>query len=252
MKRIKLLVGGVATIAVLTMTGGVASAQSLPYNSDTLTLSQLIKTPIFAQTVELPKETLPLQKVVETKPEVIPEPPKPVEYTVVSGDNLTKIAEAQKTTWERLYQKNTLIINPNLIDVGQVLIIPFPDEVLAERPLPVFVLPPSVAHTSYTVAGNGYDYGFCTWYVKNRRPDLPNNLGNANTWYYMAQNYGIPTGTTPLAGAVGTTTSGGLGHVVYVESVNTDGSINISEMNYAGFGVQSSRVASASSFLYIY
>ena len=42
------------------------------------------------------------------------------------------------------------------------------------------------------------------------------------------------------------------GHVVYVEAVNANGTITISEMNYQGFGIISSRVASASSFKYIY
>ena len=54
------------------------------------------------------------------------------------------------------------------------------------------------------------------------------------------------------AGAVGTTTAGSLGHVVYVEAVNGDGTITISEMNYAGEYSQRTRVASASEFSYIY
>jgi surface antigen len=62
----------------------------------------------------------------------------------------------------------------------------------------------------------------------------------------------MSVGSEPRAGAVGTTTRGSLGHVVYVESVNGDGTINISEMNYKGFGVQSSRTTSASEFVYIY
>lgn len=101
--------------------------------------------------------------------------------------------------------------------------------------------------------GNGYDYGYCTWYVKNRRgASIPNNLGNANTWYSRAASMGMAVGTEPRAGAVGTTTRGGLGHVVYVESINGDGTINISEMNYKGWGIKSSRTTSASEFVYIY
>lgn len=63
---------------------------------------------------------------------------------------------------------------------------------------------------------------------------------------------GMAVGTEPRAGAVGTTTRGGLGHVVYVESINGDGTINISEMNYKGWGIKSSRTTSASEFVYIY
>lgn len=102
-------------------------------------------------------------------------------------------------------------------------------------------------------AGNLYAFGNCTWYVKNKRPDLPNNLGNANTWYSMAAADGFSVGSAPKKGAVGTTTRGWLGHVVYVEGVSLDGStVYISEMNYAGFDVVSTRSAPASEFLYIY
>lgn len=100
-------------------------------------------------------------------------------------------------------------------------------------------------------AGNLYGYGYCTWYVKNMRPDLPNNLGNANTWYSRASAQGMSVSSTPRAGAVGTTTRGSLGHVVYVHSVNGDGTINISDMNYRGWNQITYRTVSASEFLYI-
>jgi surface antigen len=99
---------------------------------------------------------------------------------------------------------------------------------------------------------NLYAYGNCTKYVKDRRPDLPNDLGNANMWYINAQAYGLPTGTIPQVGAVGTTTAGSLGHVVYVEAVYPDGTILISEMNYDAFNVIDQRIALATDFLYIY
>ena len=43
------------------------------------------------------------------------------------------------------------------------------------------------------------------------------------------------------------TTQGGYGHVAYVESVNSDGSVTVSEMNYQGVGVVSTRNFSKSS-----
>lgn len=99
--------------------------------------------------------------------------------------------------------------------------------------------------------GNAYDYGYCTWYVKNRRPDIPNDWGNAAEWLGAAQASGWPTGSNPSVGAIAQQ-GGGLGHVAYVEAVNNDGTIYISEMNYEGWGVQSYRTADASSFNYIY
>lgn len=112
--------------------------------------------------------------------------------------------------------------------------------------------PKATAQVSYSSAGNTYAPGNCTWYVKNRRPDLPNSLGNANTWYSRAAALGMAVGSSPRAGAVGATTAGSLGHVVYVEAVNGDGSITISEMNFAGEYSQRTRTASASEFMYIY
>ena len=101
-------------------------------------------------------------------------------------------------------------------------------------------------------AGNTYAGGNCTWWVKSKRPDLSNGLGNANTWYARAQAMGYKTGTMAKTGAVGTTTAGWLGHVVYVEKWLGDGKILISEMNFAGTYSQRERVADESEFVYIY
>lgn len=193
----------------------------------------------------------------DTEPPSIVKPadPEPRKYTVIEGDNLSKIADENSTTWPRLWNKNTDLSDPNLIRVGQILVIPIESEVLADRPVPMAapqaqsVAPGPVAYNS---AGNTYAPGNCTWYVKNRCPDLPGNLGNANTWQYMARSYGLPTGSTPRAGAVGTTGAGDLGHVVYVERVNGDGTILISEMNFAGLYSTRSRTAGANEFQYIY
>ena len=198
---------------------------------------------------EVPPSTSPDR---ENKP---PEPAKPREYTVKSGDNLSKIAEQEKTTWPRLWNKNTDLKDPDVIHIGQVILIPIESEVLADRPVPQPAIQAQrglAAVPRGSTSGNTYSAGYCTWYVKNRRPDLPNNLGNANTWQSRAAAQGLPTGSTPRAGAVGTTTGGDLGHVVYVESVNGDGSITISEMNYQGLYSMNTRTVSSSSFLYIY
>lgn len=101
-------------------------------------------------------------------------------------------------------------------------------------------------------AGNTYVKGQCTWYVKERRPDLPNGLGNANTWYARAAAKGYAVGESPRAGAAGATTTGQNGHVVYVESTNGS-TVSISEMNYnGGVGKVHKRSVSASAFKYIY
>lgn len=200
---------------------------------------------------------------------VATKPPEPLIYTVIAGDNLTKIGTAHNTEWQRIWSKNEIIKHPDVIHIGDQLTIPVSTEVLAARELPAVVAAPVVTPGVSTPAtapvqksvdtvqnfggGNTYDYGYCTWYVKNRRGNsLPNTLGNANTWFARAQAAGMATGYAPRAGAVGTTTRGALGHVIYVEAVNGDGTIQISEMNAPTFGVTTYRTANASEFSYIY
>lgn len=101
------------------------------------------------------------------------------------------------------------------------------------------------------IPGNLYAPGNCTWFAKSMRMDLPNNLGNANTWAVRASEQGWTVSPTPHKKAIGVSTVGSLGHVVYVESVNSDGTVSILEMNYSGYGIVSSRVAQASEFTYI-
>ncbi len=246
MKRFLILL---LTVSILA-TPQVAAAQQLTFSSqyDLFDLRVLDNPAIGIVIVDKPETKQP--------PAQEPKKPEPVIYTVVSGDNLTKIGTAYNVEWQRLWAKNTQLTHPDLIHVGDQITIPEPAEQLA-RDIPAAValpvLTPGVAPRMSFDGSNTYDYGYCTWYVKNRRgASIPNNLGNANTWYSRAAGAGMAVGSVPRPGAVGTTTRGGLGHVVYVESVNADGTVNISEMNYQGFAVQSSRTTSASEFLYIY
>lgn len=106
---------------------------------------------------------------------------------------------------------------------------------------------------------NGYDYGWCTWYVASRIA-MPSNWGNASTWGYYAGASGWTVSKTPKVGAIVQTARGN--HVGYVEQVSADGSqIIYSDMNgLAGWGnVGVSGWSSASLFegrysdvLYIY
>ncbi len=106
---------------------------------------------------------------------------------------------------------------------------------------------------------NGYDFGYCTWWVAKLRADagapLPDNLGNASTWGIRAQQFGIPVGTTPTVGAAvvtSTTADYGEGHVAYVEAVHSNGTITISEMNHLGWDIPDTRIIPSSGYEYIY
>lgn len=206
--------------------------------------------------IEVTKKETP--KVEEPKVTV----PKAEVYVVQSGDYLELIATKYNVTWQRLFNKNTQLPDPNILSVGQEITIPLPDEVLEERipPQPVVVAPTQstasgqVAYRQAprpaTSSGNTYSYGWCTWWVKEKRPDIPNRWGNAGYgWISSARAAGYSTGSIPRAGAIGVQS----GHVAYIESVNSDGSVNVSEMgwNYTQ-GVKNYRSASAASFQYIY
>jgi surface antigen len=112
-------------------------------------------------------------------------------------------------------------------------------------------LPPGTMAPMGTFA-NGYMRGQCTWYVASRRP-LPNNWGNARTWFSHAQGAGYQTGTTPAIAAIAWTSAGFYGHVALVEAIDeAKGEVLISEMNYYGPYQYSKRWVKATAFKYIY
>lgn len=59
---------------------------------------------------------------------------------------------------------------------------------------------------------------------------------NGKRWAENARRAGIPTGKVPVVGALYVDTNGKYGHVAYVESVNPDGSFQISQRNQTGCG----------------
>ncbi len=77
--------------------------------------------------------------------------------------------------------------------------------------------------------------------------------GNANQWDDNARAAGIAVSNIPRAGAVGVQNSAPYGHVAWVESVNSDGTLTISQYNANWSGEYSKWIVS-SSFLdtYIY
>ncbi len=101
-----------------------------------------------------------------------------------------------------------------------------------------------LANLSGNFQGNSFPFGYCTYYVAIRRPIYWR--GNAITWLSGARAYGFETGDTPRVGAIVVTAEGGkTGHVAMVDAVNGD-QITLTEMNFSGFGVVSSRTISSS------
>ena len=115
----------------------------------------------------------------------------------------------------------------------------------ADRSSLVSVLPAPVAVAGADRPGcpaagyaNPYTYGVCTWYVKEKRPDLPafsGDAGMAMNWPDSAGMCGFRVDREPEVGAVivfpaGANGADWGGHVAYVEEVAAD-SILISECN---------------------
>ena len=98
---------------------------------------------------------------------------------------------------------------------------------------------------------NLYDWGQCTWHVFNRRAQIGKGIStywwNANNWDNAAPQDGYTVDRKPTVGSILQTDAGYYGHVAFVERVNSDGSVYVSEMNYsAAPGVKTFRTVSAS------
>ncbi len=199
-------------------------------------------------------------------------------YTVKSGDTLKSIVDKYQANAERVISYNKLKDNEDP-KVGVEIVIP--GGILPEEERPDYSPKTKLATNSYSKssssssstssssgssssvalsanynvkAGNAYAWGNCTWYAYNRRPDIGSFWGNASTWAVSARAAGYRVDQTPTVGAIAQWNAyansyiWGYGHVAIVEAVNSDGTITISDMNYAGkLNVVSTRTISASS-----
>ncbi len=155
-------------------------------------------------------------------------------YIVRSGDTPATLASKFSASKDQIIAFNDAEIGG--LRVGSRIIIP--NGQLAPSPVAASTGAFVVGAFAATYGGNGYDYGFCTWYVANRVP-VPTNWGNAYTWAIYAAQSGWNVSSTPHVGAIAQTSYGGFGgHVAYVEAVSPDGTqIKYSDMNgIAGWG----------------
>ena len=190
-----------------------------------------------------------------------------VVYVVKEGDSAESLAEKYGGSPSAILAQNNL----DVLSVDETILIP--NGVLPTNERPGYTTQTSSAnrigsyrggYSSYilsigtTRAGNNYSYGYCTWYAYNRRVELGlpayRSLGNANTWDNRARAAGITVSRIPIAGSIFQTDAGYYGHVGIVESVNPDGTINISDMNgIAGWGrVGHKNGVSPSGYWFIY
>jgi surface antigen len=174
-------------------------------------------------------------------------------YTVQNGDTVQTLATKFKANADQITASNDAelsgIYNGEqvLVPGGQIVAVAAARPNIGSAPANSSLGVSSLLTTIY--GGNGYDFGYCTWYAYNERARLGSpvgsNWGNAVTWAVYAAAAGYRVDHTPTVGAV-EQNGGGLGHVAVVESVTADGGWTVSEMNYRGWGVVSTRTLSAS------
>lgn len=163
---------------------------------------------------------------------VIP-PVNGIVYTVKKGDSPSSLAQRYHADEGQIIVYNDAEIHG--LKPGDRIVIPN-GHIQAVITFGSFA---SSIASSFTASygGNGYDYGYCTWYAASR-VSVPNNWGNANTWDDYARLSGWTVSTRPVPGAILQSDRGWAGHVGYVEAVSSDGSmIKYSDMNgLAGWG----------------
>lgn len=99
---------------------------------------------------------------------------------------------------------------------------------------------------------------YAAWKVGQYTGKFPRYWGNANMWPSSAYSAGYSTGSTPKVNSVGVISAGTYGHVVWIEAVNGDGTVDVSQYNYynaggLGWGNYSKmRVSAATYDTYIY
>lgn len=174
-------------------------------------------------------------------------------YTVKAGDSLWGIANSNGMTLSELLSLNGLQAS-SYIFPGDSLKISGAGAATATPSAPATDNSQSSANTNnnwgtvdngYTNSNNTvsstntYPYGQCTWYVKGDLNWAGNYWGNAVDWASTAVAAGHTVNSVPTVGSIayfaaGVQGASSYGHVAVVESVNADGTVTISEANYAG------------------
>lgn len=167
--------------------------------------------------------------------ELLISPVNGIVYTVKAGDTPDSLAAKYRSNKDQIIAFNDAEVGG--LRVGDLIVIPDGNASPTASSRAGFSSYSGFAWGASAIYGyNGYDYGWCTWYVANRRAAIgrpvPSNLGNAYSWYRVAASVGLPTGFTPQVGAVAVNEAGN--HVMVVEQVNADGSFWVSEMNSHG------------------
>jgi surface antigen len=173
-------------------------------------------------------------------------------YTVKPGDTPASLAAQFRSNSDQITAYNDAEIAG--LTPGEQIIIPNAIEITSQTASQVAATSSSLGSGAGFLWGNGpvygsngYDYGYCTWYVATQVP-VPANWGNASTWAYYARMSGWHVSSAPTVGAIAQK-GGGEGHVAIVTGVNADGSVQVRDMNgFAGWGRVGNGTVSSGTF----
>lgn len=151
-------------------------------------------------------------------------------YTVKVGDTAQSLATKFNANATQIVQFNDAELSG--LKVGEKIVIPNGQKA---APQPTYAYGYGYSNGPFyaSYGTNGYDFGYCTWYVANNIP-VPSNWGNANTWSYYAALSGWTVSPRPIVGAIAQTpyAAGGEGHVAIVHAISPNGQeVYISDMN---------------------
>lgn len=170
-------------------------------------------------------------------------PAEGVVYLVKTGDTITSIVnkyQANKDTFVSVNDAESGSVTP-----GELVWIPN-----GQQPAPLVANFRAITALSFgSISGgsyysgpcipNGYDCGWCTWWAAYRwsqthSSPFPQGMGDAYSWAALAPSHGLAVGFKPPGGGV-VIWFPGADHVGFVESVNPDGSIYVSEMHVLAY-----------------
>lgn len=162
-----------------------------------------------------------------------------------SNTTIPDLAKKYEVTTEEIVATNGRANAEDIPEVGQYLFI---KNGKVTPPAVVKATPKStksnLVNTGKLVPGSHiFPKGYCTWYVATRVKVTWG--GNAERWPANARAQGYLVDKNPTAGSIVETGESPIGHVAYVEKIDGD-KIHITEMNYKGFNIKSSRVISKS------
>lgn len=134
-----------AFLAVFTASApAMANAQADNFSLGGITITQQFNEEVTVEPQVLATSTT-TEEVVEAADAGAPEPNI---IEVQKGDSLSKLANTHGTTWKRLFDANEFIADPNIINPGDKIRVPFEDEVVAERALPAAPVAKPAAKTT--------------------------------------------------------------------------------------------------------